>query len=355
MAKRYVIIGAGAIGAGLGGLLINAGVPAALVARGAHLDAIRSSGLLVRSPGGTFTVTPPAAAGPDDLRLTTEDVLVLTTKTQHAEAALAQWADAPVFDHDLDAAAASPIGTSGDLLPVLTALNGVASESMALRWFARVFGVCVWMPATYVVPGEVIVRGAPASGVMHMGRFPAELATDADRNLLAEVASDWGKAGFVVPTPADVMPWKYRKLLGNLGNAFNALLGDVPGAGDLTALARQEGTQIIEAAGIALNDVAEENAARTAFSVQPVEGAPARSGSSTWQSLSRGTGSAESDYLNGEIVAIAHRIGRTAPVNGAVARSIRAAAVTGAKPGDITVEQLRSRLDEGQNDRHPVD
>ena len=74
---------------------------------------------------------------------------------------------------------------------------------------------------------------------------------------------------------------------------------------------------MLAAARIAVVDDETEAAARAqGFTVEPVPGLEdARLGSSTWQSLSRGTGSIETDYLNGEIVRIAHEHGLPAPVN----------------------------------------
>ncbi len=160
---RYVFIGAGAIGSGLGGCLAQAGSSAVLVARQAHVDAVRADGLRVRTPDSDERVEVAAATGPDELRLRPDDVLVLTTKTHQATAALAEWADAEVSDGE------RVLGRAWEVLPVFTALNGVTSESMALRYFNRVFAVCVWMPAVFLEPGEVIVRAAPRRGIFHIG------------------------------------------------------------------------------------------------------------------------------------------------------------------------------------------
>jgi 2-dehydropantoate 2-reductase len=79
-----------------------------------------------------------------------------------------------------------------------------------------------------------------------------------------------------------------------------------------------------------------------------------RLGGSTWQSLARGTGDIETDYLNGEIVLLAHRIGTTAPINARLARLGRRAADTGARPGHLSPEalagDLRSQAILGKND-----
>lgn len=339
MTKRYVIVGAGAIGGGLGGLLVEAGVPVTLVARGAHFDAISRHGLTVRTPERTVVVQPDLVDGPASITITIDDVLVIATKTQQAEAALAQWADCPVHDGE------NVTGTAGERLPVLMALNGVASEQLALRWFARVYGVCVWMPATYLEPGDITVRASNTYGLLHTSRVPAALTNDEDRAFLSEIQLDWAKAGFEVPQPADVMPWKYRKLLANLANSFNALVGDPKPVSDLIDLARAEAVDAYASAGIVMNSEAQEEASRHALKIGKVPGQADGVRSSTWQSMARATGSSESDYLNGEIVAIAHQHGRATPVNAAIASLMREAVRTGAKPGDLSADDLRARVE----------
>lgn len=335
---RYVIIGAGAIGGAIGGRLAQAGRDVVLVARGEHLAALQQRGLRLRTPTEDVTVPVRAVAGPDELTLAPDDVLVVTTKTQQAEAVLVTWADAPVRADDRDR------GRAGERLPVFLALNGVASEVMALRYFARVYGVCVWLPAGHLTPGEVIIRGAPTSGMLHLGRVPVAAADAQDAALLAAVKTDWTAARFDVPTPPDVMMWKYRKLLSNLGNGVQALLGndaDDDRVAEIEAALDREARVVLDAAGIAYTGDEEERAARAAgFTMREVPGVPADLGGSTWQSLTRGTGNVETDFLNGEIVLIAHQLGREAPLNGCLASLVRQAAAAGRRPGEMTAADL---------------
>ncbi|HZA30058.1 MAG TPA: 2-dehydropantoate 2-reductase N-terminal domain-containing protein [Propionibacteriaceae bacterium] len=335
---RYVIVGAGAIGGAIGGRLAHAGQQVVLVARGDHLEAMRSHGLRIRTPTEDVTVPVAAVSGPGDVQLRTDDVLVLATKTQQLMPVLREWADAHVYD------AKGVIGTAGEQLPVFTATNGVAAEDLALRYFSRVFGICVWLPATRLEPGEVILRGVPVAGVLHLGRVPAS-TTARDSELLRGVAADWTGAGYDIRLPSDVMPWKYRKLISNLGNIFEALTGSTREVSSLREATEAEARAIFDAAGVRYTDDAEEAATRaTGFKVQPVPGVEGRLGGSTWQSLARGTGDIETDYLNGEIALIAHRIGITAPINSKLARLGRQAALTGARPGDLSPEALAGEL-----------
>ena len=64
---RVAIVGAGAIGAYVGAALHRAGADVHLIARGAHLDALRRDGVRVLSPRGDFTARPPATADPADV------------------------------------------------------------------------------------------------------------------------------------------------------------------------------------------------------------------------------------------------------------------------------------------------
>jgi 2-dehydropantoate 2-reductase len=139
---RYVIIGAGAVGGTIGARLHQAGHDVTLVARGDHLQTIRARGLTLTTPDGEHTARVPAVADPGELILEADSVLVLAVKSQDTHAAIWGWVDAPVRGG----------GTAGERLPLLTAQNGVANERAALRLFARVYPVCVWLPATFLEP-----------------------------------------------------------------------------------------------------------------------------------------------------------------------------------------------------------
>jgi 2-dehydropantoate 2-reductase len=333
--NRYVIVGAGAIGGAIGGRLHQAGRPVVLVARGEHLEVLRRDGLRLRTPDEDVRLEVTAVGGPEELELTSDDVLVFATKTQQVDAALRTWADVDVH------ADGRVVGTAGTQLPVLMALNGVAAEPMALRYFSRVVGVCVWMPAVHLTAGEVIIRGGPRSGMLHLGSVPH----GREHALLADVSADLVAANFDAPRPDDVMPWKYRKLISNLGNGLQALLGPAGGSKDLATAVENEARDVLAAAAIEVTPDAEEAAARSAgFKMHHVPGVPDDVGGSTWQSLQRGTGNVETDYLNGEIARIAHGLGFEAPLNTRLASLVRQAASRGQQPGAVTAPEVAEAL-----------
>ncbi|MFF5051918.1 ketopantoate reductase family protein [Micromonospora sp. NPDC000663] len=325
---RYVIIGAGAVGGTIGARLAEAGGDVTLVARGPHLDAIRDRGLTLRQPDGDITVRLDTVDRPGDRPLPADTVLVLTVKSQDTAGALATWVDAPVAGG----------GTAGERLPLVTAQNGVANERAALRLFADVHPVCVWLPATHLQPGVVVANGYPHPGMLHIGRYP-DGADDTDR----AVAADLTAAGFVAPVREDVLRWKYGKLLSNLGNGLQALLGqDIPDA--LAERVRAEGVAVLAAAGIAHTSPQEEKAERGDLVGQRQVAGEARSGGSTWQSLARGAGSTEVDHLNGEIVLLGRLHGVPTPANAAVQRAVRRAVRERVGAGAFPLTELEKMI-----------
>jgi 2-dehydropantoate 2-reductase len=322
---RYIVIGAGGVGGTIGGRLAQAGHEVVLVARGPHLDALRAQGgLRLATPEGTSVIDVPAVSGPDEIELTGDDVLLLTAKTQDAEAALVGWGWKPV-----------PGGTvAAEDLPVLCAQNGVASERLALRRFRHVYGVCVWLPATHLEPGVVEAQGAPLSGLLHIGRYPA--GTD---KTIERIGADLAASRFLAPVVPDIMRWKHGKLLANLGNAIEAVCG-LGDHSELRRRVRAEGKAALAAAGIAYARN-EESAALRGDQVQIVKiNGTERGGGSSWQSLTRGTGSIEADYLNGEIVLLGRERGVPTPVNEVLQRLANQAARERRTPGSLTADEV---------------
>ncbi|MDG4833312.1 2-dehydropantoate 2-reductase N-terminal domain-containing protein [Solwaraspora sp. WMMD1047] len=329
---RYVIIGAGAVGGTIGVRLSQAGHDVTLVARGAHLAAIQERGLTLAAPDGEYTARLPAVADPAGLTLEPDTALVLAVKSQDTDAALATWADTPVRGG----------GTAAQRLPLLTAQNGVSNEPAALRFFAHVIGVCVWLPAVFLRPGEIEANAAPYTGILHLGRYPEGPADDRVHKISAELAA----SSFLAPVRVDVLRWKYGKLLRNLNNGPQALFGDAVDP-ELSRRISAEGMAVLDAAGIAYASEAEDRAERgDRMRHRPIAGRE-RSGNSTWQSLARGAGSVETDHLNGEIVLLGRQHGVPTPVNEAVQRAVRRAVRDRIPAGEFPRSELLPDLTDG--------
>jgi 2-dehydropantoate 2-reductase len=318
---RFIVYGAGAVGGVVAASLAEHGEDVALIARGAHAAAIRDGGLVLESPAGRRAFPLPVATDPGELTLSGDDVVLLGVKSQDTLACLES-----LRPH-------VPPAT-----PIVCLQNGVENERTALRYFENVYGVCVMLPATHLEPGVVLSSSAPVTGLLDIGRYPHGTDRTATR-----IAAALEHATFSSYVLADVMRWKYAKLLRNLGNALDALCGPAGRTSPLAEAARAEGIACLEAAGIPWASDAEDAARRDGLlRLRPVNG-QRRDGSSTWQSLKRGTGAVETDYLNGEITLLGRRHGIPTPVNALLQRATQEAAAAHLEAGSLTPTDLESR------------
>lgn len=319
---RYVIYGAGAVGGTIGWRLFDAGMDVVLIARGPHLEHMRREGLRLTTPDSDAVRKIPVAGDPVEAAVGPGDVVLLTVKSQDTTAAL-------------DALTAA--GITG--VPVVCAQNGVENERAALRRFPDVYALCVVLPAVHLEPGRIEAFGMPHNGILDVGRYPA--GTD---DTATTIAADLERAGFSSRADAAVMRMKYRKLVKNTANALDALGGTAARQSELADLVHRESEAVLAAAGIDVASDAEDKARRAGvMQAQPIAGRKA-AGNSSWQSLSRGTGSIESDYLNGEITLTARLAGAHAPVNAALQAAAARFTRQGLPAGSLSVDELRALL-----------
>lgn len=319
---RFIIYGAGGIGGPLGVFLAETGAEVVLIARGEHLHCLQQDGLTVHAGDGTRTRKVPAVGHPRELTPGADDVVVLTMKTQDTEAAL----------RDLLAA-----GFDSWTTPLFCVQNGLANERIATRYFARVYGVMIVIPGLYLEPGVVYnpIRGN--HGYMDVGRYP----TGVDELTEAFVAAVQ-KAGYAAQAHPDVMAPKGAKFLINLGNAMGAI---ADGRGDEKPYMEQvyaEARACLTAAGLPFEDEAQWNERVKASRGENVtlEGLPPGNRGSSWQSLTRGQGSIEADFLNGEVVLHGRIHGLATPYNDVLQQVANEMARLRQTPGRYTAEEL---------------
>jgi 2-dehydropantoate 2-reductase len=311
---RFIVYGAGAVGGVLGAYLHGSGRDVIFVARGAHLDAIRERGLTLQTPSFTRTLPVHAVGAAGDVDWRSDDVLVLSVKSQDTTGVLRGIS-----------------GYADPAMPVVCVQNGVSNEAEALRLFSNVYGVCVMSPTTHLEPGVVRADSDPVPGLLDIGRFPGGLDDTAQ-----SIAATFRDAGYESVPRADVMDWKYGKLLRNLANAVNAVCGRQDGTADLTAKLVAEGEAVLRAAGIGYIDEFTDAARRA--DILKVLTTGTRAGSSSWQSLARGTGAIEADYLNGEIVLQGRQHGVETPYNENARQWANRFARERRSPGTLPVE-----------------
>ena len=248
---RFVVYGAGAIGGVVGGRLAQGGYDVALIARGAHYEAIRDRGLRIQSPDDDATLEIPVANHPSQLDLGADDVVILAMKSQDTIGAC----------ESLDACAPPDIAVS-------CFQNGVENERVVLRHFANTYAVCVMSPTSHIEPGVVIAQSAPVSGLLDIGRYPT--GVDDRTQLIADALN--ASTFHSIPRP-DVMRWKYTKLLMNLANSIEASVTPDAWVKELAAIVRAEGEACLRAAGIDFASREEDKERRAdRMQVRPVNG-----------------------------------------------------------------------------------
>lgn len=136
---RFAIIGAGGVGGYFGGKLAKAGEDVWFVARGAHLDALRTHGLRINSFEGTWVVPPGKMTDRLD-EISPADVVLFCVKSYDTESAARQLA---------------PIVAPGTIL--ISLQNGVDNEEKIQRIVPQsiVFGGVAYIYATITAPGVI--------------------------------------------------------------------------------------------------------------------------------------------------------------------------------------------------------
>ena len=295
--KRLIVIGAGAIGGSIGGLLHESGFPTVLVTRGDHGRAIRENGLDVRMPDRGLNVRPDCFEKIADVSQHSNgwqpgDAVMIATKLNDAQS---------VLDELLDSA--------GNQIPVIMATNGVHGERWAQTRFENVISMMVWMPATHLQAGEVRIHGSKCRGILDNG--PSGYQSTDGMLLGEELSQRLNSVGFDAVPRKDIDRWNHAKWITNLGSAAQAMVTD--DWRTVASAARAEGMAVFAKAN--LDHVTKEEllARCESVDVSQVDGQD-RAGGSTWQSRQRGK-PLESRWIEGAIADLADEAGIPAPVN----------------------------------------
>jgi 2-dehydropantoate 2-reductase len=176
---RIAVIGAGAVGGYYGAMLARAGHDVSLVARGAHLTALRESGLTVRATAGAFTVHPRSVADPAGVG--SVELVLFAVKT---------------YDNDTAVPLLGPLTGAGTI--VLTLQNGVDSpdEVAAVVGRSRVLGGAAYIATALTAPGVI-----EQTGTHHRIVFGEPFGPPADVTARAAAVRD-ALAAAGIPTEA---------------------------------------------------------------------------------------------------------------------------------------------------------
>jgi 2-dehydropantoate 2-reductase len=283
---RVVVVGTGGVGGLVGALLARAGAEVAFVARGANLEALRTTGLRVEGSIGSFSV-PPLEAQEDPALLRPADVVLVALKTWQVAAMAPRLA---------------PLLSAGGFAVPLQ--NGLESHDRLAAGLGaeRVVGGLCHMISWSEGPGLIRQTG-PAPGVT-MGEWGGGVsarltplgalftAAGIRPNLTPRVQAEvWEKALFV-------------EAYGAVGAVARLNLGQLRGSPETRALLEQamtETAQVAAASGQTLDRAVERAMAR-------VDALPAAATASMSRDLLAGRPS-ELDDQTGAILRAADRVG----------------------------------------------
>lgn len=200
---EILILGAGGVGGYLAGKLIPAGHSVAVLARGAHLAAIRENGLTLVE-NGTRTVVRPAAVSDDLAALPPADLAIFAVKGQDLAPLIAAY-----LPHARPDTLVLPFLNGVDAPELLAAAFGAERTLIGV---ARIF-------SNITAPGIVTQYGA-----MHSFTI-GDLAGRQDAPRARAVIEAFRAAGIASPDCPDVTVDLWRKFL-----LFNAVSGATAGA-----------------------------------------------------------------------------------------------------------------------------
>jgi 2-dehydropantoate 2-reductase len=297
---KIAVVGAGGVGASFGAMLAEAGHDVALLARGAHLEAIRANGLTVERAGAQATLKLAASDKAADLGIA--DVVLFAVKLWSTEEA---------------GEAARPLVGPDTMVVVLqNGVDGIARLSPILGP-ERVVGGVAQISAVIARPGHVVHRspfarviaGEPAGGISERIRIFIEACSAAG---LEARASDniqvdlWTKFVFIVGlSGATAM----------LRSPIGPIREDEETKGFLLRLF-EETTAVGRAEGIDLP--ADQGERALSF----VADLPANMRASMLDDLERG-GRIEMPWLSGHVVALGERHGIDTPANRTVRLALK--------------------------------
>lgn len=315
---RFIILGTGAIGGVIAAQLQLNNSSVLAIARGDNFAAISARGIEVLTPSGSSRVPVKVQRSLGDVSWRDGDTVVIAVKSQATATVVAELAD-----------------VAPSTINVICAQNGVENERVALRYFENTYAMCVMCPASYLSPGIVELHSAPVAGVFDIGKWPAGVD-----EVAREVAGAFSAAQLECEAVADIALLKWGKLLSNLLNSIEALCGARALNSELARLTYREAVAVLAATGINAKEAEARIALRSSLvNYQKVAGHD-RGGGSSWQSLARGTGDIESDFLNGEISLLGRLHSTPTPINDMLVREARRAAIRRDAPETRTVEEL---------------
>ena len=288
------MLGAGALGCSIGGVLARGGSEVIFVDRfQAHVDAINASGLKMRFGDSEETVRIRAYPGCEGL--SPVDLIIVLVKSAATRAAIES---------------ARPL--VGENTLAMSIQNGLGHEEI----LAEVVGRERVLAAKTYVGGVFLEPGRVASGYKGKQTYIGELDGRLTPRLQA-VVDEFNKAGLLAAASANIYGTMWDKLLVNVATGAVCAITRLP-YGWLYKVKEIEDTALAAVAeGVAVaraNDIRLVSDDHRYFWDLAAEGLPAEFKTSMLQSLEKGEVT-EVDFINGSVARWGERSGIATPVN----------------------------------------
>jgi 2-dehydropantoate 2-reductase len=289
---RVAVLGSGGVGGYFGGRLAAAGADVTFLARGAHLEAMRTRGLRIESPKGSVHIQKAKAAG-DPTEVGPVDIVFFTVKLYDTETAITMLP--PLIGPDT---AVIPFQNGVDSVARLTAAVGPRHTAGGTCYVSAVIaepGVIKHTAMDHLIFGEVDGRRTPRMEALLEACRPAGFQSTLSGDITADI---WSK--FV-----------RLSVLSGLTTATRSPLGVVVGDPELFAMlkdALREAMAVARAKGIAISASTVDDVA-AAYSALPPQ-----TKSSMLEDLERGR-PLELPWLSGALVRIAREAGIDTPIH----------------------------------------
>jgi 2-dehydropantoate 2-reductase len=312
---KICILGAGALGCAIGGMLTEGGNEVWLVNRNAaHVESLNRVGLTMREGNVDRVVPVHATTHCDGVSLASGpvDLVVVLVKSFHTREAID-----------------SARSTLGDHTVVLSLQNGIGHEDVLVDVVgrARVMAGKTYAGGVMLAPGHVIV------GIKNKETIIGELAREKDVDLKGgispraqRIADTFNRAGLVTTVSEDIMGTIWEKLLVNVATGALSGITRLP-YGDLYRVPEVEACAVAAVAEAMAVALASGIALTTTDPRQPwvkaAAGLPFEFKASMLQSLEKGS-ITEIDFVNGAVVALGLAHGVPTPVNQTLVACIKA-------------------------------
>jgi 2-dehydropantoate 2-reductase len=300
-AMRIAVVGTGGVGGYFGARLVQAGEDVVFLARGAHLQALRSSGLHVQSINGDV-VLPAVQATDDPAQVGTVDVVLVAVKAWQVPEA---------------AQAIKPlVGAETMVVPLENGVEAPAQLAAAVG-AAHVLGGFCWIVSFIAAPGVIHHTGVEPH--IAFGEMDNRRTERVER--LVEACTRAGIKKVEVPDDIQAALWQkftFIASMSGMGAVTRATVGvmrTLPQTRQMIAQAINEIIAVAQRRGIALSDDV------LAATMRFIDSMPPQSTLSMQRDMMEGRPS-ELESQNGAVVRLGSEVGVATPLHAFLYRSL---------------------------------